>query len=145
MYPICAQTDLISFAPRTEISSAGRLGQSGDGAQQRGLPRAVVAEDHVEAPGGEFSTNAAECGEAAELLDNAVGDDDGRGYRMQIILYSTRGRDATNAEAAKQASCLLRMTGCQSNTRISAPTQGMELIPLRRECAVRVRPGAGGV
>ena len=50
-------------------AAAGCGSQSGESAQQRGLPCPVVAEDGVEASGGEAGSHSAQGGEASELFD----------------------------------------------------------------------------
>ena len=50
-------------------AAAGGVRQTGERAQERGLPCSVVAEDYVEPSRSKFSADAAQRGEAAELLD----------------------------------------------------------------------------
>ena len=52
--------------------SARRLGQAGKRAQQCGLSRSVIAQNYIEAPRSELRAYAAQGGEPAKLLDQAI-------------------------------------------------------------------------
>ncbi len=68
--------------PQNRYAAASRLRQAGQHAQERGLPCSVVAEDRVEPSRREFSADAAQGGEAAELFDHGGERDYGRGVHV---------------------------------------------------------------
>ena len=63
--------------PENRNLSLGRVRQSCKRSQQRRLPCSVVAEDCVETSRVKLGRNAAQCGEASELLDDVADGDDG--------------------------------------------------------------------
>ncbi len=67
-----------SFAQDRNLA-AGGMSKSGERAQQCGLPCSVVAENRVESSCVELGRDAAQRGEAPELLDDVADGDDGCG------------------------------------------------------------------
>ena len=78
MYPSSWQTDRTSVVPRIEMLPRVGLRQAGERAQKCRLPCSIVAEDCVEPSCSKFSADAAQRGEAAELLDQRCQRNDGR-------------------------------------------------------------------
>ena len=66
-------------SPRIGTSPLEGWLRPGEGAEQRGFAGAVVAEDGVEFAAGKFGGDAAQGGEASELLDQVRDGDDGVG------------------------------------------------------------------
>ena len=73
---LAADVAEVSRAENPDLATR-RMVQPGEGAEERGFAGAVVAEDGVETTGREFGGDAAQGGEASELLDQVGDGDDG--------------------------------------------------------------------